>query len=478
VPAESVAARLRRRPVRAALGAIGVVWLLGMVYGVVKPLPPGTSVAGAYRPADVDFLVDLTYRDGDSAVVEQEVFPAVFDLIDEARQFVVIDMFLFNGEHGGDRDYVPLTEDLVERIVAKRREQPDVSITFITAEINTFYGAYDSPDLSALEDAGVDVVITRLTRMRDSNPLFSGVWRPFVQWFGSRGNGVVPHPLSSTGRQVTVRSYLRLLNFKANHRKVIVTDQGCIVSSANPHTASSLHSNIAWRVRGSLCGDVLEGERAVAAFSGHHIDVWASYPDAAGAPRGRYVTEGKIGWAVTRAIDGAVAGDSVALAMFYLADRPVVRALRRAAVRGAHVTLILDPNRDAFGREKGGVPNRQVAHELVEKTGGRVQVRWYDTHGEQFHSKLVVVRSADSLRVIGGSANLTRRNIRDLNIEANLEFVVGVGDPLAQRVSAYLDRLWSNTAGHFTTDYDAYRDPSFLKRLQYRIQEFSGLSSF
>ena len=83
----------------------------------------GTSVAGAYHPADVDFLVDLTYRDGDSAVIEQEVFPAVFDLIDEAQQFVVIDMFLFNGEHGGDRAYVPLTEHLVERIVAPLIEE-------------------------------------------------------------------------------------------------------------------------------------------------------------------------------------------------------------------------------------------------------------------------------------------------------------------------------------------------------------------
>ena len=44
----------------------------------------------------------------------------------------------------------------------------------------------------------------------------------------------------------TVRSYLALPNFKANHRKVLVADEGerfrAVITSANPHDGSSRHS--------------------------------------------------------------------------------------------------------------------------------------------------------------------------------------------------------------------------------------------
>ena len=34
---------------------------------------------------------------------------------------------------------------------------------------------------------------------------------------------------------------------------------------------------------------------------------------------------------------------------------------------------ILDPNRDAFGRQKDGVPNRPVANELVTASGEKIR---------------------------------------------------------------------------------------------------------
>ena len=58
--------------------------------------------------------------------------------------------------------------------------------------------------------------------------------------------------------------------------------------------------------------------------------------------------------------------------------------------RGVRVNVMLDPNRDAFGRQKDGVPNRPVANELVTASGERIAVRWYRTHGEQFHTKLAL----------------------------------------------------------------------------------------
>ena len=261
------------RPSKRALrlvGAAATVWWLGAcAFNLVRPLPEGTSVEGPYHEAaEVEFLADLTYDRVGERVVEHEIFDRVFEMIDEAEQFVVIDMFLFNDEHGADRAYPELTDELARRLAERKRGRPGLAAYLTTDEINTFYGAYEPQHLQELRAAGVEVVITDLTRLRDSNASYSAVWRTLFQWFGSGGPGWLPHPLTSRGQKVTARSYLRLFNMKANHRKLLVTEHGCLVASANPHDASGFHSNIAWRATGAVCDDVLESERGIASFSG------------------------------------------------------------------------------------------------------------------------------------------------------------------------------------------------------------------
>jgi hypothetical protein len=105
-------------------------------------------------------------------------------------------------------------------------------------------------------------------------------------------------------------------------------------------------------------------------------------------------------------------------------------------------------------------------------------VRWYDTHGEQFHTKLVVVTRGDTVTVMGGSANLTRRNIDDYNLEADLRFVAPREAPVPRAASEYFQRIFSNHGGEYTLPYEAYAYEGWLKRVLYRFQEFTGLSSF
>ena len=449
-------------------------------YNTVRQLPLGTSILGPYHAVpDLEFLYDLTFlRDGEQ-VVEQQIFDRVLRMIDEAERFVLIDMFLFNSEHGGDREYIPLTNLLTDRLVAKRAQTPNVHVAFTTDEINTFYGAYQPGHFTRLEEAGVDLVITDLTKLRDSNPAYAAVWRVFVQVFGTGGPGFLPHPLTSRGQKVTARSYLRLFNMKANHRKVIVTDKECLIASANPHDASSFHSNIAWVARGPICGDIVESERQVSEFSGTvfpALAVPATDEDVSEDMRVRFLTEGKIRERILATLGSLQAGDSVDVAMFYLSDRGVIQGLREAARDGAVVRLILDPNKDAFGRQKGGIPNRQVAHELHAKDG--TEVRWFDTHGEQFHTKLVIVKRRGEYTIFGGSANLTRRNLQDFNLEIDLEVVAQRGHPITHRVTEYFARIWNNDGGEYTVPYDTYRDTSWIKKWIYRFQERTGLSSY
>jgi hypothetical protein len=460
---------------------------MGLVlYHTTKPLPPGLSVAGPLRPAaGMEFLFDLTYQDQGRPVSDQVIFDRVFSMIDEAEEFVVIDMFFFDGEHDGEREYRPLSGELTEHLVARKASVPDLKAIFITDEINNFYGAYTSSEIGRLRAAGIPVVITDLSRLRDSNPVYSAGWRMLVGWWGTAGPGWLPHPFSSTGRKVTARSYLKVLNFKANHRKLIVTDRECLVASANPHDASGFHSNIAFAGSGPICADVLAAEQAVVSFSGGAVADWPVYQtdrapgtDVAGEGTVQLVTEGKILAALREDLGRVGSGDRVDLAMFYLSQRQVVEALLAANERGASVRLVLDPNIDAFGRQKGGIPNRQVAGELVARSNGRIAVRWYDTNGEQFHTKMVLITRGDSVIIMGGSANLTRRNIRDYNLEADLRFVLPRRAPMAEGTGAYFERIFANQDAAFTLPFEDYPDDRWWKRIRYRIEEFTGACSY
>ena len=193
------------------------------------------------------------------------------------------------------------------------------------------------------------------------------------------------------------------------------------------------------------------------------------------------LTEGAIRTALLARIGAAASGDAIDIAMFYLADREIVESLLAASQRGVSVRLILDPNKDAFGRTKSGIPNRPVASELVSTSDGAIEVRWYRTHGEQFHTKLVMIHGPERVWLTLGSANLTRRNLSDYNLEANVGIELPRGSQLAVQALEYFDSLWSNRAAlgvEYTADFGVYADPGQMHYWLYRCMEATGLSTF
>ena len=286
-------------------------------------------------------------------------------------------------------------------------------------------------------------------------------------------------------------SQLRSVNFKANHRKLIVADRedgtlAALVTSANPHDASSAHSNVALRFTGAPASDMVASEMAIARFSGWRGHIYAA--GAEGEPPASqqgialsFITEEAIRRQLIDAISGTRKGDAVSIATFYLADRKVLGALLDASDRDVRVRLILDPNRDAFGRQKDGVPNRPVANELVKQSGERIEVRWYRTHGEQFHTKIAMVRRGDRFVASLGSANLTRRNIGNYNLEANVAIEAPADSQLAIEMMGYFDRLWNNDGPpgtEYTAVFGAFRDEDRAKYWRYRLMEATGLSTW
>jgi phosphatidylserine/phosphatidylglycerophosphate/cardiolipin synthase-like enzyme len=302
----------------------------------------------------------------------------------------------------------------------------------------------------------------------------------------------LPNPLDAGPEEVTFGAWARLINFKADHRKVIVGDDGKggiagIITSANPHDASSYHSNVALRLSGAALAPLLASELALAAQAGWK-PTW-QVPEMPAAPaaspetmaRVQVLTEGEILAAIVRNFSGARVGDSIDVAMFYLSEREVVRALVAAAKRGVAVRVLLDPNKDAFGRTKNGIPNRSVATELAAASDGAIKVRWYRTHGEQFHTKLVAMRTATEFWFTLGSANLTRRNIDDFNLEANIAASVPLNAQIATSINTRFESLWTNRGPpplEYTADFGAYADPAQGTYWLYRLMEASGLSTF
>ncbi len=470
-----------------------VLVLVGL-YHLYKPLPKDISFAGSKHTLhsdDLTILFDQTYRDAEGRrVSQQEIFDEIFAMLDDAGEYILLDLFLFN-DFGGENAYRHLAQELTDKLIAKKKASPTVKIDFITDEINTMYGTRKSTQLRALEDAGINVIYTNLMPLRDSNVLYSAPWRIFGSWFGVGKSGIFPHPLSAKEQKVSLRSYLRMANFKANHRKIVLSDDGkgglvSLITSANPHDGSAAHSNVAAKIRGNIGRDVYRAEEAVAQMSGRTLTslpkhlMHTQQRKSTGKIIAQILTEQKIKDAVVATIDATTAGENIDLGMFYFSDRTIVKALKKASARGVKIRIILDPNKDAFGHKKNGIPNRQVANELVRASDGKIAIRWYKTHGEQFHTKILIVhKHTHQTILILGSANYTRRNIGDYNLEEDVMLILPSTDKSAQKVSSYFDTLWYNRdKKFFTTNYEEFKDTSLWKYLLYRVQEGSGLSTF
>jgi phosphatidylserine/phosphatidylglycerophosphate/cardiolipin synthase-like enzyme len=507
---------------RTILLVLAAVWIATAYWQANKPMPPGAHVDSPWyplTPQDVTFIADITAADAyGRPIVSQAIFDQVLGVVGSAHKFIVLDYFLFNAQVGASEGHAPvlrqISGELRDALIERRRTEPDLQVLFITDPINDVYGGATSRDLRLLRAAGVDVVVTNLDRLRDSNYLYSSIWRLGIRWWsgggraaenaGASDSGWLPNPLDESAAPVSFGAWARLFNFKSNHRKVVIADDSgggivAIVGSANVHDASSSHSNVALKITGPAVLPLLQSELDVARFSGWRGQLSAaagalaaleSPTTAAAAPvaqlapsgaRMKVLTEGGIRAELLERLDATVRGDNIDIAMFYLADRGVIEALLAASRRGVTVRLILDPNKDAFGHARTGIPNQPVASELVAASDGAIHVRWYRTHGEQFHTKLAMIYGRERLWLTLGSANFTRRNLADYDLEANVALEVDRGSQLALQTVGYFDTLWSNRASlgiEYTADFGYYADPSQLHYWLYRIMEGTGVSTF
>ncbi|WP_233546873.1 hypothetical protein [Exiguobacterium sp. AM39-5BH] len=233
----------KKKRLKWVIAAFALLFLITMIYHQVKPLPDGVSRASepvAISDDQIDFLSDLTYQAEDIETNEQEIFQDIERSIREAREYIVMDFFLFNPYSNEDRQYPDITARLSSAMLEQMETYPDMNVVLITDEINTTYNGHAAGHLDVLKEAGAEIVYTNLDALRDPNILYSTLYRIGFQWFGDSQNGWLPNPLAKNAPDITVRSYLRLLNVKANHRKVMVTENDGFVLSAIPMTRAAI----------------------------------------------------------------------------------------------------------------------------------------------------------------------------------------------------------------------------------------------
>jgi len=437
-PGHDRAAGLTVRCAKILLLPLLLAWLSLMFWNTAKPLPPGThlvSRTARLSDADVDFLYESPWRRTAAA--------PDLSAIDHAEQLIVLDRS-------------PVTRELAQRLLARKHLRPHLKIVLVTDPANEAFGGSPAQMLTSLERAGVIVARVRLDRLRDSNPLYSGLWRLAFGWWSD--------PFDETPGRATLPALARSRNSKSDQRQLVVADDGsggwnAIIAPAGATASLTL--------RGPLARAIIAGELQVAAWStdDDRLPVGPSMDDrGVGSIDARFLTEGAIESALFDALGAAGSGDRLGIAVENFSERRLIAAALRAAARGASLQVLLARNRE---------PNQAVADELLRGGGGRIEIRWYLGSDAASLPRLLLFRHGEDVWMNLGTANYTRRNLGDLNLAASVELRMPVRAAAARAVTEYFSEAWSVAA----TD-PKFAAASAADYWHYRFAEASGLSSF
>jgi len=485
-----------------------LAWLLCAVWLSLKPLPPGLHVVGPWQSVAAQaprFLRDLSAADGNGApLVEQQIDAELLGMIARARQLVLLDTGLFGDLPAAGpraarlRTALPLAAGVVDALVRAKAQHAELSVLILT-DPSTLAVAGTEHLRERLATSGIELLAPDVARLRAPDPAFAAFWDLCCRWWSAAWNVADwPNPLGVGPPDVSMRLWGELRGYQRSHRQLLIADDGgsgldLLLFSRPLHAEAGIHSATALKLSGSALEPLIESEFALAQISGwsdggamqaraqHLLEQQRRSTLTAGedSGRARVVTEGAIAAALVERIDAAGRGDTITLAALYLSQRELVRALLDAARRGASVRLLLDPGKDGYGYEHSGIPNRQVASELISGSDGAIHVRWYRTHGEQFSAGCALIRSDNRSWLLVGTSELSRRDLGDFNLASAAivdlpDAAVAAGDALA-----WFDTLWYNRAAsgtEYTSDANVYVDASQLRYWQYRLFEATGTS--
>ena len=548
---------------------IGIFSIFAMSCSTIKTPPLGVDYESPMRDSDnVEFHYDLTYLDKDGNIrYDRKIWDATYKVVDEAKDYLIVEMFLFNDIYNKDKEHYPeFAKEYTRRLIKKKMENPDLKVYVLSDENNNLYGAFEHPFITDMKKAGIDVIVVDIFKLKDTFPWYSPIWRTLIEPYGNpQEKGWLGNFYGPMWPKLTLRNLLRALNVKADHRKIFLNEENVVISSANIHDPSYFHENVAISANGEIVKDVLQGLKYVAEFSGGKIDVdekqgnqinnsqignlieneknlvnnsiennfledenekkvreiekkkedfveeetrrfaqtgklpeksqesndkkqqddlkvgdvLTRFDEENNKYKLQFVTEAKIGEHLDKDIENTKAGDEILMGMYFLADRGVVDRLIKASNRGVKIRIIFDRSRDAFGMSTNGLPNKPVSKKLKKKTRNKIEIKWYFTNNEQYHTKITLIKKTDGNVIIQtGSANLIRKNIRGYIMDANFRILTNADSKLTRDIYTYFDRLWENKDGLFTVNFDDEPTTKASTDFMYKILDATQLGSF
>jgi hypothetical protein len=422
---------------RILLATAALAWAAVAAWNAQKPLPPGTHVTSLATRL-TESQVQIVSASAAGSDIEAHELAA----IDRASELIVLDA-------------APLSRAVGRGLLLQRIKRPNIKIVLVSDPRSEAYGGTPLEYLESLERAGVIVARVRLDRLRDCIPLYSALWRLTVGWWSN--------PFDEHPGEPGLRASLRERNRKADQRRLLVADDGAggwvSLLSAAPD------GDLAVQITGELARDIATSEIEIAAWSSGDDRLPLPPRPAARGPGSidaRFLTEGAIRAAMLEALGIAAEGDEVGLAAPRLSDRRVVGAVLRAAARGAHVRVLLDP---------GTPPNGSVAAELESGGSGNIELRWR-VRPLPTASVAFVARRGE-LWASAGAADFTRPSLDDVDLESAIELRLPERAAAARALQTHFAAEWAAGAA-----YSRYAVESQADYWQYRFTEAAALAAF
>jgi PLD-like domain len=492
---------------RSILLALLITWVASALWHSSHRLPQGVPIAGPWQPlpaGQIRFLRDLSAADASGAPLrERQIDASLEAMIAQARDIIVLDTGVFGdlpaaGPHASRLRAAPtVAAALTDSLLHARQLQPNLQILLLIDPVSIDLSV--APGLiERLRAAGLNVVPVDTQGLRSANAPFVALWQMCCSWWTRpQGDGDWPNPIGIGPAGVSLGLWGRTAPFQRSHRQMLIADDGAgnlrgIIFSRPVTAEAALHSACALQLSGIALESALESELVTAQVSGwsgaaamqvrsqrlfehqRQASLSTPLPDAA---RVRVASEQMMSDQLASLIAGAGQHDSIDIAALYLSQRELIHALIDAAHRGAAVRILMDPNKDGYGYERSGQPNRVVASELVAGSDGAIRVRWYRTHGEQFSPGYLMIRDAEHTWLFVGTSELSRRDLNDFNLAAGFFAELPPVSGAGHDALSWFDALWFNRVSggvEYSTDADIYADASEVRYWQYRLMEAAG----
>ena len=253
------------------------ILILNISCSTIKTPPLGVDYESPLKSSNnVEFHYDLTYLDKNGNIrYDRQIWDASYKIVDEAKDYLIVEMFLFNDIYNKDKESYPaFAKEYTRRLVKKKMENPNLKVYVLLDENNNLYGAFEHPFITQMKNAGIDIILVDIFKLKDTFPWYSPIWRTLIKPSGNPQNkGWIGNFYGPMWPKLTLRNLLRALNVKADHRKIFLNEENVMVSSANIHDQSYFHENIAISANGEIKDEVLRGLQLVANFSNGKIDI-------------------------------------------------------------------------------------------------------------------------------------------------------------------------------------------------------------